>query len=129
MGDLIGGVMDRGKSDSDDDVREDSNSKGTANQSSLVVSSQTSPLFSGDDEVLNVLLDTVSSTMIPKSDVQANHTQAALESLVSYVTDRMRMDMSRMIRSKFNTFFLLAFYEDLGPYLRRELDTYLSTLE
>jgi len=131
MGDLIGGVMDRGKPDSDDDVREDSNSKGnvTANQSSLVVSSQTSPLFSGDDEVLNVLLDTVSSTMIPKSDVQANHTQAALESLVSYVTDRMRMDMSRMIRSKFNTFFLLAFYEDLGPYLRRELDTYLSTLE
>ena len=91
-----------------------------------MVSSKSSPIFSGDDEVLNVLLDTVSSTLVPKSDTQAGHTQAAIESLVSYCTDKMRMDISRIIRSKFNTFFLLAFYEDLGPYLRRELDTYLS---
>ena len=77
----------------------------------------------------SVLLDTVSSTLVPKSDTQASHTQAAIESLVSYVTDRMRMDMSRMIRGKFNTFLLLSFYEDLGPYLRKELDAYLESLD
>jgi len=120
-GDLIGGVMNRGKLDAEDDIRGEANSS-----TSLVVSSKSSPIFSGDDEVLNVLLGTVSSTLVPKSDTQAGHTQAAIESLVSYVCDRMRMDLSRIIRSKFNTFFLLAFYEELAPYLRRELDTYLA---
>jgi hypothetical protein len=122
MGDLVGGVMNRGKLDESD---YESNSP---TSQSMIISSQSSPLFSGDDEVLSVLLATVSSTLAPKSDVQAGHTQAAIENLVSYVTDRMRMDMSRMIRSKFNTFFLLAFYEDLGPYLSRELNAYLSSL-
>ncbi|KAL3792591.1 hypothetical protein HJC23_005561 [Cyclotella cryptica] len=122
MGDLIGGVMNRGKLDSDDDAN------AFVNQS-MIISSKSSPIFSGDDEVLSVLLATVSSTLAPKSDIQAGHTQAAIENLVSYVTDRMRMDLSRMIRSKFNTFFLLAFYEDLGPYLSRQLDAYLSSLE
>ena len=121
MGDLIGGVMNRGKLENDDDIH-----RASHQSTSLVVSSKSSPIFSGDDEVLNVLLDTVSSTLVPKSDTQAGHTQAAIESLVSYCTDKTRMDISRIIRSKFNTFFLLAFYEDLGPYLRRELDTYLS---
>ncbi|KAL7537167.1 hypothetical protein ACHAXR_007634 [Thalassiosira sp. AJA248-18] len=120
-GDLIGGVMNRGKLDAEDDIRSESNPS-----TSLVVSSKSPPIFSGDDEVLNVLLDTVSSTLVPKSDTQGVQTQAAIERLVSYVTDKMRMDLSRMIRSKFNTFFLLAFYEDLGPYLRRELDSYLA---
>lgn len=123
MGDLIGGVMDRGKPDDSDEEN-----NGSINQP-MVISSQTSPLFSGDDEVLSVLLATVSSTLAPKSDVQAGHTQTAIESLVHYVTDRMRMDMSRMIRSKFNSFFLLAFYEDLGPYLNKELNAYLSSIE
>ena len=53
--------------------------------------------FSGDDEVLSVLLATVSSKLTPKSDIQVDHTQAAIENLLSYVTDRMRMDMSQMI--------------------------------
>ena len=123
MGDLIGGVMNRGKpNDSDDE------NNATGNQS-MIISSQSSPLFSGDDEVLSVLLATVSSTLAPKSDVQAGHTQAAIENLVSYVTDRMRMDMSRIIRSKFNTFFLLAFHESLGSYLSKELNAYLTSLE
>ncbi|KAL7519168.1 hypothetical protein ACHAWX_003961 [Stephanocyclus meneghinianus] len=122
MGDLIGGVMNRGNLDSVDD------DNASVNQS-MIISSKSSPIFSGDDEVMSVLLATVSSTLAPKSDIQAGHTQAAIDNLVSYVTDRMRMDMSRMIRSKFNTFFLLAFYEDLGPYLSRELDAHLSSLE
>lgn len=61
--------------------------------------------------------------------MQASHTAAAIENLVTFVSDRMRMDISRMVRGKFNTFFLLAFYEDLGPYLRAELDSYLASLE
>ncbi|KAL7465774.1 hypothetical protein ACHAXS_006096 [Conticribra weissflogii] len=122
MGDLIGGVMNRGKED--DDTA--GNGYGST---SLVVSSRTSPMFSGDDEVLTVLLDTVSSTLVPKSELQASRTQAAITNLVSYVTDRMRMDMSRMIRGKFNTFFLLAFHEELGTYLRKELEDYLSSLQ
>jgi len=121
MGDLIGGVMNRGQLDSeyDGDV-------GGGNPSaSMAVSSKESPMFSGDDQVLNVLLDTVvASTDVSRSETT---TQAAIESLVSYVTDRMRMDLSRIVRSKFNTFFLLAFYEELGPYLRKELDAYLVT--
>ena len=123
MGDLIGGVMNRGKqNDSDDD-------NSVPDKQSMIISSQSSPLFSGDDEVLSVLLATVSSTLAPKSDVQAGHTQAAIENLVSYVTDRMRMDMSRIVRSKFNTFFLLAFHESLGSYLNKELNTYITSLE
>ena len=94
MGDLIGGVMNRGKLDSEYNNDE----QNTSNNQSLILSPHySSPLFSGDDEVLSVLLATVSSTLAPKSDIQAGHTQAAIESLVSYVTDRMRMDMSRMI--------------------------------
>jgi hypothetical protein len=123
MGDLIGGVMNRGKLD-DSDIE----NSPSPNQS-MVISSKSSPLFSGDDEVLSVLLATVSSTLAPKSEIQHGHTQAAIESLVHYVTDRMRMDISRMIRSKFNSFFLLAFYEDLGPYLSREIHSYLSSME
>mmetsp|Transcript_824 Transcript_824/g.1847 ORF Transcript_824/g.1847 Transcript_824/m.1847 type:complete len:151 (+) Transcript_824:1-453(+) len=122
MGDLIGGVMNRGKED-DDTIGNDNMS------TSLVVSSRTAPMFSGDDEVLAVLLDTVSSTLVPKSELQASRTQAAITNLVSYVTDRMRMDMSRMIRGKFNTFFLLAFHDELGTYLRKELEAYLTSLE
>ena len=123
MGDLIGGVLNRGKPDSDDD------GNNVRKNQSMIISSQSSPLFSGDDEVLSVLLATVSSTLAPKSDIQAGHTQAAIENLVSYVTDRMRMDMSRIVRAKFNSFFLLAFYEDLGPYLSRKLDEYLKSIE
>ena len=82
-------------------------------------------MFSGDDDVLNLLLDTVSSTLVPKSDDQAGCTRAAIERLASYVSDKMRLDISRMVRGKFNAFFLLAFYEDLGTYLTRELDAYL----
>ena len=124
MGDLIGGVMNRGRLEDSDDENHT-----TGSNQSMILSSQSSPLFSGDDEVLSVLLATVSSTLAPKSDIQAGHTQAAIENLVSYVTDRMRMDMSRIIRSKFNTFFLLPFYESLGPYLGKELNTYLSNMD
>jgi len=95
---------------------------------SIVLTSQTSPMFSGDDEVLSLLLDTLSTTLVPKSERQAGQTQVAIENLTSYITDRMRLDLSRMIRSKFNTFFLLPFYEDLGIYLRRELDSYLANV-
>eukprot|EP00956_Cyclotella_meneghiniana_P006248 scaffold8150_cov69-Cyclotella_meneghiniana.AAC.9 len=94
MGDLIGGVMNRGRLEDSDDENDT-----TGSNQSMILSSQSSPLFSGDDEVLSVLLATVSSTLAPKSDIQAGHTQAAIENLVSYVTDRMRMDMSRIIRS------------------------------
>ena len=34
--------------------------------------------------------------------------------------------MLRMIMGKFNAFLFLAFHDDLGPYLRRELDFYLE---
>lgn len=122
MGDLIGGVMNRGSVDSGEGGSD-------ASSTSLVLSSQTSPMCSGDDEVLAVLLDTVSSTLVAKSELQATHTQAAIANLVHYVTDRMRMDMSRMIRGKFNTFLLLSFHEELGSYLRRELDAYLASLD
>jgi len=102
MGDLVGGVLDRGKLD-------DSIDENNANKiPSMVITSESSPLFSGDDEVLAVLLATVSSTLTPISDIQASHTQVAIENLVSYVADRMRIDISRMIRSKFNTFFLVS---------------------
>ncbi|KAL7500495.1 hypothetical protein ACHAWT_010464 [Skeletonema menzelii] len=96
---------------------------------SLVLTSQTSPMFSGDDEVLALLFDTLSTTLLPKSESQGRQTQTAIEELTAYITDRMRLDLSGMIRSKFNTFFLLPFYEDLGIYLRRELDSYLASLE
>jgi hypothetical protein len=108
--------------DEDEELEDDSTS------TSLVLTSQTSPMFSGDDEVLSLLLDTLSTTLVPKSERQAGQTQVAIENLTSYITDRMRLDLSRMIRSKFNTFFLLPFYEDLGIYLRRELDSYLATV-
>lgn len=103
---------------------EEDDSKST----SLVLTSQTSPMFSGDDEVLSLLLDSLSSTLVIKSETQAGQTQAAIENLTAYITDRMRLDLSSMIRSKFNTFFLLPFYEDLGIYLRRELDSYLASV-
>jgi hypothetical protein len=96
---------------------------------SLVLTSQTSPMFSGDDEVLALLFDTFSTTLLPKSETQGRQTQVAIEELTAYITDRMRLDLSGMIRSKFNTFFLLPFYEDLGIYLRRELDSYLASLD
>ena len=124
--------MNRGNLDTEnDDItidKEGSNPPPSTTSNTLVVSPKASPSFSGDNGVLNILLDTVvSSTLVPKSYTEAGqHTHAAIESLVSYVTDRMRMDLSRMIRSKFNSFFLLAFYEELGPYLRRELDAYLA---
>ncbi len=112
--------------DQDEDVEfdEEDDSKST----SLVLTSQTSPMFSGDDEVLSLLLDSLSSTLAIKSETQAGQTQAAVENLTAYITDRMRLDLSSMIRSKFNTFFLLPFYEDLGIYLRRELDSYLASV-
>mmetsp|Transcript_35930 Transcript_35930/g.63038 ORF Transcript_35930/g.63038 Transcript_35930/m.63038 type:complete len:109 (+) Transcript_35930:3-329(+) len=103
--------MNRGNLDTEnDDItrgKEGSNPPSSLPSNTLVVSSKTSPSFSGDDGVLNILLDTVvSSTLVPKSYTQAgHHTHAAIESLVSYVTDRIRMDLSRMIRSKFNSFF------------------------
>lgn len=112
--------QDSAQVEEDDELEEDSTS------TSLVLTSQTSPMFSGDDEILSLLLDTLSTTLVPKSDTQAGQTQAAIENLTSYITDRMRLDLSRMIRSKFNTFFLLPFYEDLGFFLRRELDSYLA---
>ena len=108
-----------------DDIIEEDDSVST----SLVLRSQTSPMFSGDDEVLSLLFDTLSTSLISKSETQAGQTQAAIENMASYITDRMRLDLSRMIRSKFNTFFLLPFYEDLGIYLRRELDSYLESLD
>ena len=90
-------------------------------------------------QVLNILLDTLSSSLITtKSDTTIggqsssssssnnNITQTAIENLVSYICDRMRMDISSIVRSKFNTFFLLAFYEDLAAHFRREVDEYLA---
>ena len=91
-------------------------------------------------QVLNILLDTLSSSLITtKSDTTIvgqssssssnnnnNITQTAIENLVSYICDRMRMDISSIVRSKFNTFFLLAFYEDLAAHFRREADEYLA---
>ena len=111
------------KVEEDVEFDEEDDSKST----SLVLTSQTSPMFSGDDEVLSLLLDSLSSTLAIKSETQAGQTQAAIENLTAYITDRMRLDLSSMIRSKFNTFFLLPFYEDLGIYLRRELDSYLAS--
>lgn len=108
----------------DVELDEEDDSKST----SLVLTSQTSPMFSGDDEVLSLLLDSLSSTLAIKSETQAGQTQAAIMNLTAYITDRMRLDLSSMIRSKFNTFFLLPFYEDLGIYLRRELDSYLASV-
>jgi hypothetical protein len=120
-----------GGADQDDTHVEDNDAEleDNSTSTSLVLTSQTSPMFSGDDEVLSLLLDTLSSTLVPKSDTKAGQTRAAIENLASYITDRMRLDISRMIRSKFNTFFLLPFYEDLGAYLRRELDSYLASLD
>ena len=89
-------------------------------------------------QVLNILLDTLSSSLITtKSDTTIvgqssssnsnnNITQTAIENLVSYICDRMRIDISSIVRSKFNTFFLLAFYEDLAAHFRREADEYLA---
>ena len=110
-------------------VEEDEEYEDESASTSLVLTSQTSPMFSGDDEVLSLLFDTLSTTLVPKSESQGGQTQAAIENLTAYITDRMRLDLSRMIRSKFNTFFLLPFYEDLGIYLRRELDSYLASLD
>ncbi len=110
-------------------VEEDEEYEDDSTSTSLVLTSQTSPMFSGDDEVLALLFDTLSTTLIPKSESQGRQTQIAIEELTVYITDRMRLDLSRMIRSKFNTFFLLPFYEDLGVYLRRELDSYIASLD
>ena len=110
-------------------VEEDEEYEDDSTPTSLVLTSQTSPMFSGDDEVLTLLFDTLSTTLIPKSESQGRQTQTAIEELTAYITDRMRLDLSRMIRSKFNTFFLLPFFEDLGIYLRRELNSYLASLD
>ncbi len=66
------------------------------------------------------------STLNTSPGHSLKRTYAAVNTLVQYVTAQWRREISRLVTTKFNSFCLVSFHDEFGPYLRQEMNRYLD---
>ena len=113
LGDLVGGVLDRGKDAS------------ALPQPKAMIDSETDKLLM---QVIKSVQETAPMSYITNtaSATSLQFTNAAVNTLVQHVTTRWRLEISRIVTTKFNAFCLVAFHDEFGTFLRKEMDEYLN---
>jgi hypothetical protein len=118
---MVGGVLDRGR------------------DASIPTQSQPGKhhptIDSETDELLMQIIRAVQEAppiMTSDTSTSTSHslrqTYVAVNTLVQHVTNRWRMEISRIVSTKFNSFCLVAFHDDFGSFLRKEMSEYLEEL-
>ena len=107
LGDLAEGGLDRGN---DSDAQPDT-----------ILDVQT-------DALLMQVMQSVQETtpIIPSSGESLQRTYTAVNTLVQHVTTQWRFEIFRMVSTKFNSFCVVSFHDEFGPYLRKEMNQYLN---
>ena len=115
LGDLVGGVLDRGKDASTT----------LPNQSKSMIDCETDKLLM---QVIKSVQETAPMNHITNTATSTSlqYTNAAVNTLVQHVTTRWRLEISRIATTKFNAFCLVAFHDEFGSFLRKEMDEYLN---
>ncbi len=112
-GDLVGGVLDRGKY------------APTLPQQDTMLDSET-------NELLKHIVQAAVQENVPySSGSQSTYakTSSAVGALVHHVTNRWRIEISRIVSTKFNSFCLVAFHDEFASFLRKEMNEYLKERE
>lgn len=140
LGDLVGGVLNRGivGEGVNDNVSGHGKDIRIAQMSPATVGSEgddeyvPEPRDGDEDEMLSILLRAAAAAASSSQGGRPNYetqTRAAMTALVKHVTDRWRRDLVSLIIGKFNSFCLLGFHADFGAYLRREMEVKLAEYE
>ena len=118
LGDLVGGVLNRGKEISDLSLYT-TTSKGKDDDASIDPETQ---------ELLIKIMHAVrdASPIITSTGRTETQTYAAVNTLVQHVTNQWRMEIARLISTKFNAFCLVAFHDEFGTFLRRNMNEYIE---
>ncbi len=116
MGDLVGGVLNRGKDSPNNVVLSSTNRKDDT---------------SIDPETQELLLEIMhavrnANPIIASAGHTETQTYAAVNTLVQHVTYQWRLEIARMISTKFNSFCLVAFHDEFGTFLRKEMNEYIQ---
>mmetsp|Transcript_11560 Transcript_11560/g.14567 ORF Transcript_11560/g.14567 Transcript_11560/m.14567 type:complete len:117 (+) Transcript_11560:104-454(+) len=112
---MVGGVLDRGKY-------------------APILPQQDTTIDSETDQLLKHIVQAAVQENVPygtsmstsTSQSPYTKTSSAVSALVQHVTNRWRIEISRIVSTKFNSFCLVAFHDEFASFLRREMNEYLK---
>jgi len=104
MGDLVGGVLNKGNHHATNDIHSGSDEK---------------------EDILATIVQAIrsfTSPEVPRGGYSMARMHSAINMLVQRVTESWRHDISQTITTKFNSFCLLPFHEEFEAFLRSEIE-------